>query len=107
VKNLRIRKTLDGTIFYQLSHCGISEKFHTVTWFGALSYNKLKVIYKEPDAPVCELCHGKLRQVLWIGEGDMPLPDVEGAGFLDDPGGWMYVPKHEYQDDIYKNLGEK
>ena len=106
VKNLRIRKTLEGTIWYQLSHCGISEDYHTVTWFGALSYNKLKVIYKEPEPAVCELCQGKLRQVMWIGKGSMPLPDIEGVGFLDDPGNWMYKPKQLRSDDIDSGLGE-
>lgn len=106
VKNLRIRKTVEGTIFYQLSHCGISEQLHTVTWFGALSYNKLKVIYKEPKPVVCEMCGSKLKKVMWIGKGIMPLPDIEGVGFLDDPGGWMYFSRAPTSDDCSTKLGD-
>jgi hypothetical protein len=89
VKNIGIRKTVEGTIWYQLSHAGISEKHHSVTWFGVLSYGKLKV-RKEEEAPrVCPLCGRPLRRVYWIGEGEPSLPDIEGMAFYDDPNNWM------------------
>lgn len=106
VKNLGVRKNVPGTIYYQLSHCGISEKYQTITWFGALSYSKLKVEIKNPDPQVCPICFEPLREVLWIGEGPMPIPDVEGSGFLDDPGGWMYVPAAKNSDDCSTELGD-
>jgi hypothetical protein len=89
VKNVGIRKTVEGTIFYQLSHCGISPNHHTVTWFGALSYGKLHVIYENEDALCCPLCGLKFRHLMWIGKGACPLPDVEGVVFFDNPDNWI------------------
>jgi hypothetical protein len=89
VKNIGIRKTVEGTIFYQLSHCGISPDHHTVTWFGALSYGKLHVVYEEEDPLCCPLCGQKLKRLMWIGKGACPLPDVEGVTFFDDPDNWI------------------
>jgi len=92
VKNIGIRKTVEGTIYYQLSHCGIAEKKHTVTWFGVLSYNKLHVESVEKEKSVCPLCHEELHQLIWIGEGKCPLPDVEGMEFYDDASNWIVKP---------------
>jgi hypothetical protein len=89
VKNVGIRKTVEGTIFYQLSHCGVSPKHHTVTWFGALSYGKLHVVYREKDDRLCPLCGNKFRRVMWIGKGACPLPDVEGVVFFDESSNWV------------------
>jgi len=89
VRNYGVRKTVHGTIFYELSHCGISPDHHTVTWFGALSYGKLHVKYDEKDDATCPLCHEKLRRLMWIGKGVCPLPDVEGVTFFDDPDNWI------------------
>jgi hypothetical protein len=100
VKNVGIRKTVEGTIFYQLSHCGISPKHHTITWFGALSYNKLHVEYEEKEPSLCPMCGNKLKKLLWYGEGDPPeLPDVEGIGFYDDADNWIYRPKVSFNYD--------
>ena len=89
VKNIGIRKTVEGTIWYQLSHAGIDPKHHSVTWFGVLSYGKLKVLKDEKEDRVCPLCGGALTKLFWIGEGDFPLPDIEGMAFYDDPSHWM------------------
>ena len=88
VKNVGIRKAVEGTIWYQLSHAGISPKHHSVTWFGALSYGKLKVSKEEKEKRVCPLCGEPLNRVFWIGSGDCPLPDVEGMAFYDDVCNW-------------------
>lgn len=89
VKNIGIRKTVEGIIFYQLSHCGVSSDHHAVTWFGALSYGKLHVEYEEESPSECPLCHGKLSRLIWIGQGECLLPDVEGVAFFDDPDNWV------------------
>jgi hypothetical protein len=99
VKNIGIRKTVHGTIWYQLSHCGISEKHHTVTWFGALSYGKLHVKYHEEEAHCCPLCGRPLHQVLWIGPEDPCLPDIEGFVFYDDVDHWMEKPRHRWASE--------
>ena len=89
VKNIGVRKTVEGTIFYQLSHCGISPKHHSVTWFGALSYGKLRVKQEEKARPNCPICGDPLHQLQWVGEGKHPLPDIEDVGFFDDPDNWI------------------
>lgn len=91
VKNLRIRKTVEGTIWYQLSHAGVHPKHHTVTWFGCLSYNKLRIPKDEPEEHCCPFCMGKLKQILWIGDGDCPVPNVEGFKGYGDAQGWVYA----------------
>lgn len=61
VKNLGVRKSVSATAMYQLSHCGIKKNTHTVTWFGALAYNKLRLPRIELEKEVCPLCGLKLR----------------------------------------------
>ena len=99
VKNIGVRKTVEGTIFYQLSHCGISPEHHTVTWFGALSYGKLHVSKGEVEKSECPICGGELHRLTWIGKGECCLPDVEGVGFFDDPQNWVHLPRHWHNDE--------
>lgn len=92
VKNVGIRKTVQGTIWYQLSHCAVAVGKHTITWFGALSYNKLKVGRNfEKERETCPICGELLGRFVWIGEGKNPLPDVEGFVAFDDPKNWERV----------------
>ena len=91
VKNLRIRKTVEGTIWYQLSHAGYHGKHHTVTWFGCLSYNKLRILKEIAVKHCCPFCKGELKQILWIGDGFCPVPDVEGFMGYGDSQGWVYA----------------
>lgn len=89
VKNIGIRKTVEGTIWYQLSHAGIPEKRHAVTWIGALSYNKLKISKDQEEKHVCPVCGDPLRHVFWVGQGEDLSPDVDGFVFWDDTHNWM------------------
>ena len=67
IKNLGVRKTVGGSALYQLSHAGVKKKTHTVTWFGQLSYNKLKIPKMlKPEKPKCPLCGNELRRILII-----------------------------------------
>jgi hypothetical protein len=85
VKNLRVRETVSGTALYQLSHCGIHEKYHSVTWFGRLSYNKLRVPFSREEKHHCPLCGAELIQLLYVGREE-DLPDrQDGSGFWLDP----------------------
>lgn len=88
VKNVGIRKSVSSTALYQLSHCGVHDRFHSVTWFGHLSYNKLKVRCEVVEDKKCPLCGAVLGRVLWGGGGDSPVPDLEGEYFV-DPRGWV------------------
>ena len=103
VKNVGIRKNLRGTIYYQLSHCGVSEKFHTVTWFGALAYSKLHVVKIVEKPNVCPICGQKLRRLVWIGEGDNTLAlmhlECESGFYFDDWVNWAYKPKRTWDYD--------
>lgn len=89
VKNIGIRKTVGGTIWYQLSHAGVNEKHHTITWFGALYGKKLDVKYPEKEEDLCPLCKSFMRKVLYVGDGECSLPDVEGGYYFDDPSNWV------------------
>jgi len=91
VKNLRIRKNVEGTIWYQLSHAGFHPKHHTVTWFGCLHPSKLKIPKEDPDEHRCPFCMGKLKQILWIGDGSCPISGVEGNVGYGDAQGWVYA----------------
>ena len=102
VKNVGVRKTVRGTIYYQLSHAGISEKYHTVTWFGLLAYNKLRVAKMPKEAQICPLCGNRLRRLLWIGADADVLGswhrEVESGFYFDDPSNWRYKPKRSFSD---------
>lgn len=93
VKNLRVRKTVAGTIWYQLSHAGYHEKHHTVTWFGCLSYNKLKLPKEDEKEKehICPFCKSALRQLVWMGEDPHGLPDQDGFCGYGDAQGWIYA----------------
>lgn len=86
VKNLGLRKSVFYTFLYQLSHCGIKEKTHSLVWFGDLSYSKLKM-EKEPEIDICPICSDKLRPVYYCGLLGAPPPECECELFV-DPEGW-------------------
>jgi hypothetical protein len=97
VKNLRIRESsasVFGTAYYQLTHCGVwygPNKRHSVTWFGELSYNKLKIpkSIDDRDQVVCPYCGQPLKSVHWVGDGSSPLPCSGIGGFYLAPSdGW-------------------
>jgi hypothetical protein len=87
-KNLGIRDSVGATALYQLSHAGIHKNHHTITWFGALAYNKLKVAPEIVESKVCPLCGGDLIRLLWVGDGECPVPGEEGEYFV-EPEGWV------------------
>lgn len=69
VKVLGERKTIWGTVYYQLDHLGVTVEnsgYHNVTWFGVVSYRALKLDeedLKEVDADhsLCPLCQKSCR----------------------------------------------
>ena len=90
VKNAGLRKTISGTALYQLSHCGVHEKLHSVTWFGALAYNKLRVLpLPEKEKEICPMCGEELRPLWYFGA--QKLPEEEGF-FWFEADGWEYKP---------------
>ena len=93
VKNAGIRESISATAMYQLSHCGVHEKYTSVTWFGRLSYNKLKVAPMPREKHECPACGSQLRELLYYGVSNLPRAEV---GFWADPEGWIYKPKPDY-----------
>ncbi len=79
-ENLGVRETVLGTIQYQLSHAGTNPLYHTITWFGDLSYNKFKC-EPMPELPkrLCPLCGSELKPLVFVGGTDRPPPQVEGV----------------------------
>jgi hypothetical protein len=66
VKNLGVRKSVRATALYQLSHCAVSPNYHTVVWFGALAYNKMKCLPLSREKHECTQCGKKYRKVVFI-----------------------------------------
>jgi len=90
VKNKGVRDSTFATFYYQLSHAGIKKGYHTLTWFGDLSYSKLK-IEKEENPDVCPLCEAKLRLIFHYGlYGYVPPPETE-VELFEEPEGWHIV----------------
>jgi len=89
VKNAGIRKTVSGTALYQLSHAGFNASYHTVTWFGSLSYNKVKVPKMPIEKDVCPVCGSELQNLWYFGNDK--LPEEKVSVWL-DPEGWEVKP---------------
>ena len=69
VRVLGKRKTVGGTAWYQLHHASYKKnivRFHVATWFGVVSYHKLKVT-AEFKKHVCPICQHDLEKLLYFG----------------------------------------
>ena len=86
VKNLGFRTSVFWTFQYLLSHAGVFKdpelgvhkktSFHVVTWFGGLSYNKLKEVPKvESPKQVCPHCGNFLKFMEDEELGRRPPPE--------------------------------
>jgi len=96
VKNLRIRtkKGIYSTLFYILDHAvratdagypaisqSTTSRLATETWFGSMSYNKLKIEkFKGSDAIFCPICDCEIPKMdwfilEWISDKDPPGSD--------------------------------
>lgn len=71
-KKMDSRETVKGTIKYTLTHCGINENFHAITYFGALSYNKVVVdTVTTTEEPIkCRACGELLLEYTFKDEID-------------------------------------
>ena len=93
IKNKGIRKP-HSTLSYLLTHCGISDKVHSVFWFGELGYrgkyaSEIKVIEDKLEHKLCQFCGFLLHKLEFIGSIDPP-PDSEFEALL-DPKNWKSV----------------
>ncbi len=101
IKYLGPRKSVFSTFYYLLSHCGIRKGFHSVSWFGELSYRKVRK-EKEQNNNKCPSCGRKLVELYYEGEFS-GIPDEQPfEGYL-DPEGWHPVNSvDEIESDPYK-----
>jgi len=91
IKNVKVRKTIFGTAFYQLTHAGVwygERRRSTTTWFGVMSYNQMPLgPIPKRERKSCPYCGAYLVPLLWIGSGREPLPC--GVGFLAGAENWF------------------
>ena len=77
VKNKGTRDSNYGTIRYILSHAGTKKGYHSLTWFGDLSYSKLKMPDYENESNLCPYCSEKMVTVLPCSDSlDEPPPQM-------------------------------
>jgi len=86
IKNKGVRQSLHSTIYYLLSHSGVADHIHSITWFGDLGYRSkyadlIKVENEEPNDN-CEFCGKTLVNAVFVAT-DRPPPDVEFVGLVD------------------------
>lgn len=106
-KKMSRRETVKGTIKYTLTHCGISEGFQAITYFGIFSNNKV-IIEKEwmAEEPIkCQACGESLHEYGMI-ETDNGLE----VDYNDDKGVYIHKVKHrlyKIRDAVLKAYRDK
>jgi hypothetical protein len=110
VKNIQDgdkERSIFQTALYQLSHCGLSEKYRPVTWFGCCSTvgkNRPEIPEMPKETHICPCCGAELVQLdLSRAPADLPFSwsqklDREGGWWL-DPGGWVEKQQLNYRQD--------
>lgn len=91
IKYLGPRKSVFSTMYYLLAHCGVKKGVSSVTWFGELSYGKVKK-EKEPNRNVCPLCGRKLVDLHYEGIDPPFIIGQEFEGYVSTEG-WHEVKK--------------
>jgi hypothetical protein len=84
VKVLGKRKTIFGTLWYQLNHASYDSSvrnFHIATWFGVCSYRKLKIT-PEKRKQLCPVCNSELVEIRYVGLNSEQFRDKR-EGFAD------------------------
>ena len=105
IKNKGSRKSVRKTISYLLSHCSVKEGKHSITWFGKLSYSKMKnpgILDKElkelEKVRCCPMCQERLDRLEYVGL-DRP-PTELGYGKASD---WIIVQKAKKKRKPHQN----
>jgi len=92
VKNKGERNSNYGTIRYILSHAGIKKGFHTLTYFGDLSYSKLSMPKYENETNLCPYCSEMTVRVLPY-DSSLGKPPPQMMECLVDVGLW-FIPEY-------------
>ena len=91
VKNKGTHDSNYGAIRYILSHAGTKKYYHTLTWFGDLSYNKLSMSNYENELNLCPYCSEKMVHVATC-DGSLDRPPPQFLESLVDVGLW-FIPE--------------
>ena len=90
IKNKGVRESLHATVYYQLSHAGVADNIHSITWFGDLGYRskyaQLIKVENEENNDNCDFC-GELCVNATFNATDRGPPDFEFIGLV-DPVDW-------------------
>lgn len=88
------------TVKYQLTHCGVKEKTHSVTYFGNISYSKLRVEKEEIELFLCPECSLEIDFINISSEyrGEPPPFGIGFTGFTQWNG---FVPIDRYDLHYY------
>lgn len=95
VVNLGVRSSVSATVLYQLSHCGINDNHHSMTWFGCMAYSKYKSPPEKRKDDVCPICGSVLRPVLWDSSKimNLELPYKTGINYVPVEA-WVYTDRY-------------
>lgn len=114
VKVFGKRKTIVGTLYYQLNHATIIKnvkRFHAYTYYGNVSYRKLKVTVELRKA-VCRICNHDLVWIRYHGDKaivtDRNSPFYERMSFedIEEGGLTVYVESPKRCSGRYKYRSE-
>ena len=92
VKNKGERESNYGTIRYILSHAGIKKGYHTLTWFGDLSYSKLIMPKYENELNLCPYCSEKMVRII-TRDGSLGEPPPQMIESFIDVELW-FIPEY-------------
>jgi len=108
IKNKGIRDNLHSTIYYQLSHAGVSDEVHAITWFGSLGYrakySNLFKVDEEDESSFCDFCGCMLVDFTYVGQ-DRP-PDYEFVGLVSG-NDWKALETLDEAMDKKRNMRSK
>lgn len=92
-KNAGLRKSLEGTIRYELNHAAVPQKSgHVVTWFGSMGYRNLHVEKVKGEKEKCLWGH-PMHDVAYVGKEPLELPKEDGYVCYVRREGWIYLEK--------------
>jgi len=92
VKDIGERESNYGTIRYLLSHAGIKKDFHTLTWFGDLSYSNMSMPKCENTSQLCPYCSERIVRVLPY-DVSSTIPPPQMMECLVDVASW-FIPEY-------------
>ena len=90
IKNLGKRETVFGTIYYQLSHCGIKKHNHSLVYFGECSYSKLIMEKEEEESKKCPFCQEDLIELDYDNNVELkPDPNIMESWYMANSYEWF------------------